>query len=148
MQSLFNMQDNNSIQERINKLTPETKPLWGKMNVSQMMAHLQPTMLLSFGELKLKKSILAFFFGKTARKKIVNETPFTVGLPTLKAFKITPKDFETAKNELLNSVNRCKVEGAGIMTKKPHPFFGSLSTREWDMLQWKHLDHHLRQFGV
>lgn len=148
MQSLFNAQDNNSIQERIKKLSPETKPLWGKMTVSQMMAHLQPTMLLSFGELKLKKSLMALFFGKSAKKKIVNETPFKAGLPTLKAFKVPAKDFYTEQKALLNSVNRCKVEGAGIMTKKPHPFFGSLSAKEWDMLQWKHLDHHLRQFGV
>ena len=31
---------------------------------------------------------------------------------------------------------------------KEHPFFGPLTSAEWDRLQWKHLDHHLRQFGA
>jgi Protein of unknown function (DUF1569) len=40
-----------------------------------------------------------------------------------------------------------KVGLAGI-TQHPHPFFGELTPEEWDILQSKHLDHHLRQFGV
>ena len=148
MGSLFNAEDNNSIQERINKLTPDSKPVWGKMNVSQMLAHLQPTMLVSFGELELKGGLMGFLFGKVAKKKIVTEKPFKQNIPTLKAFKVSPKDFETEKNTLLNYVARFKTKGAKIFTSKPHPFFGRLTTTEWDMLQWKHLDHHLRQFGV
>ncbi len=34
------------------------------------------------------------------------------------------------------------------LSKDPHPFFGNLNSEEWDTLNWKHLDHHLRQFGV
>jgi hypothetical protein len=148
MDSLFNAEDNNSIQERINKLTPDAKPLWGKMNVSQMLAHLQPTMLVSLGELQLKGGLMAILFGKIAKKRIVTEQPFKQNIPTLKAFKVAPKDFETEKNTLLSYVNRFKTEGTKVITTKPHPFFGPLKIEEWDMLQWKHLDHHLRQFGV
>lgn len=148
MGSLFNAEDNNSIQERINKLTPDSKPLWGKMNVSQMLAHLQPTMLVSFGELDLKGGLMGFLFGKMAKKKIVTEEPFKQNIPTLKQFKVVPGDFETEKNTLLSYVNRLKTEGPKIFTTKPHPFFGKLTVEEWNMLQWKHLDHHLRQFGV
>ena len=97
MDSLFNAEDNNSIQYRINKLTPDSKPLWGKMNVSQMLAHLQPTMLVSFGELELKGGIMGFLFGKIAKKKIVTKEPFKQNIPTLKQFKVVPGDFETEK---------------------------------------------------
>jgi Protein of unknown function (DUF1569) len=148
MDSLFNAEDNNSIQQRINKLAPDAKPLWGKMNVSQMLAHLQPTMLVSFGELKLKRGLMGFLFGKVAKKKIVNEQPFKQNIPTLKEFKVAGKDFEAEKNKLLFYVDRVKTEGPKIFTSKPHPFFGKLTAEEWNMLQWKHLDHHLRQFGV
>ena len=148
MDSLFNLEDNNSIQYRINKLTPDSKPLWGKMNVSQMLAHLQPTMQVSFGELELKGGIMGFLFGKIAKKKIVTKEPFKQNIPTLKQFKVVPKDFETEKNALLSYLNRFKTEGPKIFTTKPHPFFGKLTVEEWNMLQWKHLDHHLRQFGV
>jgi hypothetical protein len=70
MGSLLNNEDNNSVQERINKLTPDIKPLWGKMNVSQMLAHLQPTMLVSFGELKLKGGLMGFLLGKLLKRKL------------------------------------------------------------------------------
>lgn len=147
MQSLFNVNDNDLIQERINKLTPGTKALWGKMTVSQMLAHLQPTMLLSLGELRLKRSLMGRFVGEKVKKKIVTPEPFTQNIPTLAAFKVPAKDFETEKIALLNSINRFK-EGPSVVSKRPHPFFGQMASEEWDMLQWKHLDHHLRQFGV
>ncbi|MDZ4803510.1 MAG: DUF1569 domain-containing protein [Candidatus Eisenbacteria bacterium] len=31
---------------------------------------------------------------------------------------------------------------------EPNPIFGNLSVDEWGKLSWKHLDHHLRQFGA
>lgn len=64
MQSLFNSADNDSIKERINKLTPYTKPLWGKMNATETLAHLQRPILVAFGELKLKGGLLGFLLGK------------------------------------------------------------------------------------
>ena len=67
------------------------------MNVSQMLAHLQPTMLVSFGELELKGGIMGFLFGKIAKKKIVTKEPFKQNIPTLKQFKVVPGDFETEK---------------------------------------------------
>lgn len=148
MDSLFKAEDNNYIQERINKLTPDSKPLWGTMNVSQMLAHLQPTMQMCFGELRLKKKLISFLIGKRAKEKIITEEPFQQNIPTLKEFKVAEKDFETEKKALLSYVDRFKTEGTKIITKNPHPFFGALTVEEWNMLQWKHLDHHLRQFGV
>jgi hypothetical protein len=29
-----------------------------------------------------------------------------------------------------------------------HPFFGKMSAKEWATIAHKHMDHHLRQFGV
>lgn len=148
MIKLFDPKENSLIKERINKLTPGSRPLWGKMNVSQMLAHLQPTMLVAFGELKLKGRLMGFLFGKIARKQILLDKPFKKSIPTLKEFKIAEKDFETEKNTLLSYIDRFITEGHEIITKNPHPFFGKLTLEEWDKLQWKHLDHHLRQFGV
>jgi hypothetical protein len=148
MIKLFDPKENSLIKERINKLTPGSRPLWGKMNVSQMLAHLQPTMLVAFGELKLKGRLIGFLFGKIARKQILSDKPFKKSIPTLKEFKIAEKDFETEKNTLLSYIDRFITEGHEIITKNPHPFFGKLTLEEWDKLQWKHLDHHLRQFGV
>ena len=45
-------------------------------------------------------------------------------------------------------VDRFGVAGPSGLTSLPHPFFGPLSSEEWQALQWRHLDHHLRQFGA
>jgi len=148
MKSLFNTEENNLKKERINKLTPHSQPLWGKMNVSQMLAHMQAPMLVSFGELKLKGGLMGFLFGKMAKKQMLMDKPFKKSMPTMKEFKVAEKDFETEKNTLLSYIDRFVTEGPKIITKLPHPFFGKLTLEEWDILQWKHLDHHLRQFGV
>ncbi len=148
MKSLFNIEENNLLKERINKLTPGSHALWGKMNVSQMLAHMQAAMLVSFGKLKLKGGLMSFLFGKIAKKQMLMDKPFKKNFPTIKEFKVAAKDFDTEKNTLLSYVDRFITEGPEIITKEPHPFFGKLTLEEWDTLQWKHLDHHLRQFGV
>lgn len=148
MQSLFNWEDNDAIKNRIKKLTPTSVPLWGKMNVAQMLAHLQQPILVSFGELKLKRGILGFLFGKMAKKQMLADRPFKQNMPTVKEFKVAPGDFEKEKNTLISYLERFITEGPQIITKEAHPFFGKMELNEWDLLQWKHLEHHLKQFGV
>ncbi|MEO8568386.1 MAG: DUF1569 domain-containing protein [Ginsengibacter sp.] len=147
MPSLFDSSDNDSIQERVNKLTSDTKPLWGKMNATEMLAHLQQPVLVAFGELKIKRGVLGFLFGKIAKKQMLADKPFKQNMPTVKEFRVSAKNFSNEKNTLLSYVERFK-KGPQIITSDPHPFFGKMTLEEWDTLQWKHLDHHLRQFGV
>ncbi|MXV52377.1 DUF1569 domain-containing protein [Pedobacter sp. HMF7647] len=147
MKSIYNPADNADMINRIQNLTIDSQALWGKMNVSQMLAHCQQPVKVSFGELNLKGGLLGFLFGKMAKKKLMSDQPLSKGLPTVKQFVIkhTP-DFETEKQELIKQVSRYS-NGQDQITKLPHPFFGKLTLEEWDKLQWKHLDHHLRQFG-
>jgi Protein of unknown function (DUF1569) len=148
MKGLFDPVENNLIKERIRKLTPASQPLWGKMNVSQMLAHLQPVMRVAFGQLRPKGGLVGLLFGKMAKKQLLVDKPFKKGLPTMKEFKVSATDFETEKNGVLSCVDRFITEGPGVIVNKKHPFFGELTLEEWNALQWKHLDHHLRQFGV
>jgi hypothetical protein len=83
-----------------------------------------------------------------AKKNIVSEQPFKHNLPTMNEARIkNDRDFETEKTALIECVKRFTA-GPDVLTKKPHPFFGPLTVDEWNTLQYKHLDHHLRQFGV
>lgn len=141
MQSLFIQPDNHQILNRINQLTADTKPLWGKMRVSQMLAHTQVPLLVAFGEHKLKRGLMGILFGKLAKKQMITAAPF-------KKICLRIKPFEKEKNKLIELVKRFARQGVAGLTKEPHPFFGKLTENEWDILQWKHLDHHLRQFGV
>jgi hypothetical protein len=148
MKSLFNKQDNREIIDRINKLTPETQRVWGTMSVDQMLAHCQPSLKVALGELKLKHSLIGKLFGKIAKRKLVDEKPFKKSLPTAPEFKAPNKAvFNEEKTKLINLLERFQQAGPEGLMKAPHPFFGPLTEQEWDILQWKHLDHHLRQFG-
>lgn len=151
VKSLFDAQNNQEIIDRINKLTPLTEAQWGSMNVSQMMAHLQVTLNLAFDNIEIKPNkIISFLFGKRFLRNIVkDERPFEKNLPTFKEAKnLGARQFEPEKKQLLELVKNFQAKGPNGITKKPHPLFGSMTAQDWDILQYKHLDHHLRQFGV
>ena len=149
MQSLFNAADNNSIIERINRLTPSSTPQWGKMNVAQMLTHCQQPLRVGTGELLLKRDLMGFLFGKMMKKKFLSGKGFGKNLPTDKKFLITDnRDFEKEKTNLIALISAYKTKGPAIIQNEKHPFFGKMTPDEWAALSWKHLDHHLRQFGV
>ena len=145
-QDLFKPEVKASIISRINKLNASSPSQWGKMNVSQMMAHCQAQMRVALGDEKLKHSLLGKLIGGWAKKKLVDENQFSKNLPTAPSFIVRHHaDFEIEKNNLIGIITRFQVES---ITKEPHPFFGKLTMEEWSKATWKHLDHHLRQFGA
>jgi hypothetical protein len=149
MQTLFDQDENTKMISRIQKLTPETKPLWGKMNVAQMLAHTQVALRVAMGDDKLKQSLFGKLFGRIAIKKLLSTKPFGKNMPTAPEFIMREqKDFNKEKSALLHLVERMLKEGPNGLTKEPHPFFGKMTPEQWDTLQYKHLDHHLSQFGV
>jgi hypothetical protein len=150
MKSLFNQKDNNEIIERINKLSPSSNAQWGKMNVEQMLAHCRMPLLAAYDGVKLKRGLIGILFGSIAKKQLITQDkPFKQNLPTDNNFIIThPKSFEKEKQKLIEKVEAFYKNGPDKITKQPHSFFGKLTPQEWDKLQTKHLDHHLRQFGA
>lgn len=150
MKSLFNKQDADEFIARINKLTASSPALWGKMNVAQMLNHCQKPLEIASGALKPKiNKIVKWLFGARAKKKLVGGEPFQKNLPTFPEAKIVDqKVFEAEKEKLISLIRQFQENGVKGLTKDPHPFFGDLTPAEWDILQTKHLDHHLSQFGV
>ncbi|MNJ98154.1 hypothetical protein D3C87_159170 [compost metagenome] len=150
MKSLFNPNDNKDIINRIEQLTPITLSQWGKMTVSQMLKHCQQPIKVAQGTLKLKSNwLISFFFAKSAKKQLTDSQPLKKDLPTSKEFIINYEpNFEEAKKGLIELVTKFSEEGEAAIKVTKHPFFGEMTLKEWDALQWKHLDHHLKQFGV
>ncbi|SMO47878.1 DUF1569 domain-containing protein [Solitalea koreensis] len=149
MKSLFKQTDNKELIDRINQLTGTSNSQWGKMNVSQMIAHVQVPMKVAIGEVKLKRGILGILFGGIVKKQLTGPEPFKKKLPTDKRFIVKAQpNFEEEKQKLISLVQSFGKSGETGLTKALHPFFGKLTSQEWDTLMWKHLDHHLRQFGV
>jgi len=149
MKSLFDLAESQHIISRINRLQATSKAEWGKMTVSQMLAHCQAPIRIATGEQSLKRILVGILFGGIARRQLVKPEPFKKGLPTAKEFIVSDvRDFEKEKALLITSIERFTQKGPQGLTEDPHPFFGRMTETEWDILQWKHLDHHLRQFGV
>lgn len=149
MESIFTQRGTNNIIMRIEQLTPITFSQWGKMTVSQMLEHCQQPIKVAFGELHLKPTLLSRLFGRMIKNSLLGPKPLRKDTPTLKEFKVNRNpDFEKAKAELIALVDRFSSEGKGCIKNTKHPLFGEMTLQEWDELQWKHLDHHLRQFGV
>lgn len=149
MPSLFNPTDSTAIVDRIKRLNPATQGQWGMMNVSQMLAHTQRPLRVATGELKLKRTLLGRVLGPYFKRKLVGPGTFPRNTATDKAFKVTDqRQFDTERTKLVELIQQYTEKGPKAITKDPHPFFGPMTPDEWDIIQWKHLDHHLRQFGV
>lgn len=149
MPGIFNEHGNAEIIERINRLKPGSQPLWGKMTVTQMMPHCGVAIRIAFGEPLLKRGLIGILFGRLIKKSIMKDGPQKKNSPTLKPFIIKEhKGFEQEKAVLINQVRRFVSEGTSVLRNDAHPVFGKMTVEEWDKLMWKHLDHHLRQFGV
>jgi hypothetical protein len=149
MPSIFSPADLDLLRTRVRSLRPDSPRLWGKMGVAQMLAHAQRGLEVATGELKLKRGLLGWLFGGMAKKSLLKDKPFSRGLPTDPTFIVKDaRDFVTERDRLDALLARVGTGGPAGLTSEPHPFFGRLTTTEWDALMWKHLDHHLRQFGA
>lgn len=149
MSSIYNKEDNEIIISRINKLTPESKGLWGKMTVNQMLSHCQAPMDFVFGNTPMKANFLMQLLGKIFKTKILNSNEFKKNSPTAPSFIRTEiYDFHDTKKGLIERINRFSDLGQSAIKTTKHPFFGEMNYEEWSKLQTMHLDHHLKQFGV
>ncbi len=147
MSSIYDKLDNQSIIDRINILKPESTPLWGKMSVDQMLKHANEVIIVAFGERDLKVSFVSKVLGKMSKKNTF-DFGFEKNSPTPKEFIFTGKyDFDKAKNELIKNFSRFTEKPVPI-TVMDHPFWGKMTYKDWNKLMWKHIDHHLKQFGV
>lgn len=137
------------ILSRINQLQPSSQSVWGKMSVGQMLAHCIVGLEVATGSKNPKRVFLGFLFGRHFKKMILGEKDFNKNSPTDKSFIITKDcDFEEERQKLIKLIHVFVKNGPAGCSTRPHPFFGEMSPKEWSILMYKHLDHHLRQFGV
>ena len=147
VKNLFDTTVKQEIIARINNLTPQSQRQWGKMDVAQMLAHVQVPMGVALGTHTVKGNWLMKLILPLFKKMLYDEKPWKPSLPTDKTFIMTglTKDFENEKKELLDMVNRFTEPN---MINEKHPVFGNLTKEQWSKATWKHIDHHLQQFGV
>ncbi len=149
MKNLFDKADTEEILSRIERLTPDRKPLWGKMNAAQMMAHCSVLLRIARGLDKPKRKWLGVLMGWALKDYYFGRKTFPRNSPTDPSFVVAgEKDFAEEKQNLIRHIMAFYQGGAENCTTHLNPFFGRLSPDEWARGQYKHIDHHLRQFGV
>lgn len=149
MNTIYDKANLTAVLERINKLTPETAPQWGKMNVSQMMEHCSRALDYATGKDKPKRLLIGRFFGSFIKKQYYNDKPWDRNLPTAPKFVVTDLPaFAETKQRLTSLVKEFGEGGEAKCTTHPSAFFGYFTPAQHGMGVYKHLDHHLTQFGV
>jgi hypothetical protein len=139
------------LSKAVDSLSHDAQPLWGTMNSSEMLDHLQGSLDLTFynGDIKIltPPDKLA-----ASRTFILSEKPLPRGAvkpEVYKEVKSSSSGFEDRKKSLVHNFQKYAREMMGREDfKATHPYFGELNGPEWVHFQKKHFRHHLAQFGL
>ena len=148
--NIFTASVSNEIISRINNLSNATPAQWGKMNVTQMLAHCNVTFEFAYEEKHKKPNFfMAFILKNLVKGGLVNEKPNKKNASTAPEFIIKDdRNFDEEKNRLIQYINRTVQLGQNHFEGRTSMIFGEMTSTEWNNLFYKHLDHHLTQFGV
>ncbi len=151
MKNLFDAAVTYQVKTRLGKLEPHNERRWGKMTAAQMLAHCSASMQWAVGEVVPEKgSLPARLMGRLVKPMVFrNEDPIRKNSPTAKSLIVMDeREFGKERDRLSGLIDQFTVRGAAGCTSNPHTFFGQMTPEQWAILTYKHLDHHLRQFGV
>ena len=150
MKNLFEPTRAEEVKERLARLQPDSARQWGKMTPAQALAHCSTAMEWAVGDRLAPRMFLGRILGGLIKPKVVgDDEPMRRNSPTAPTLVVADeRDLAKERERLRGLIERFAVAGPAGCTKHPHSFFGRLTPEEWAILMYKHLDHHLRQFGV
>lgn len=149
MKNLFNPADASEIQTRLGRLAGRSERQWGKMSAAQALAHCSAAMEWAVGDTVAPRALVGRVIGGMIKPMVLkDDEPMRRNSPTVKTLLVAEvRDLGTERERLSGLIERFATGGPAKCTKHPHSFFGRLTPDEWAILMYKHLDHHLRQFG-
>jgi hypothetical protein len=136
------------IADRVKGLTDANERRWGRMELNQALAHLGDQIRMALGLVPVKGASGPFRFAPM-RFAVIHVLPWPKGKARApdEAFTTRPSGLDADKAALLELIEQ--FAAADPDTLSPiHPLFGRMTLRDWDVLTYRHLDHHLRQFGA
>ena len=149
MKSIFDQKVKEEILSRLDNLEVDATRNWGKMTVTQMLAHLTRAMKIANGETKLKRAFIGRILGPFFKKLYYNEKPYPKNMKMgIESFVPDASQFQEEKNKLRQIIKAFSEGSTASCTKYPHPFFGYFTPDQWGKAVYKHVDHHLRQFSA
>jgi hypothetical protein len=136
------------IRERVARLSPESKGEWGKMSAPQMVCHLAESLKMALGDLPATSRHVPIRY-PPLKQFIVYLAPFPKNVPTAPELVARPpRAWSADVADLQGLVDRFVARGSESTPWVDHPAFGRLSRRAWGVQVYRHMDHHLRQFGA
>ena len=151
MKNLFEPGRAQEVTERLARLKEDSPRQWGRMNAAQAVAHCAKGLEWAVRD-KTPDSmwLLPRMIGRIVKPMALgNDKPMRRNSPTARSLIVDDaRPLETERTRLNELIGRFVAGGAVACTTEPHPFFGKLTPEECAILTYKHLDHHLRQFGV
>ena len=150
MKNIFEQKVVEEVIGRLNNLTPNTKGKWGKMNVAKMLAHCNVSYEMVYTDKHPKpNAFLKLILKLIVKNKVVGEKGYSQNGKTAPQFVIADeKDFSSEKSRLIEYIEKTQKLGAEHFDNKESHSFGNLTKEEWNNMFYKHLAHHLTQFGV
>ena len=147
--SLLEKECSERLVSRIQKLKPEMQPLWGSMNATEMLLHCNRIneQLLNGPPVK-KGTRIKQYIGRWLVLYLMPAFPKNAQTPRRNITKgqVDASAFEAQQQQFIELVQRFPSHANPI--ELPHPYFGDLNTTQWGLAGYKHVDHHLRQFGI
>jgi hypothetical protein len=148
MKSVFDKATRDGLITRAGNLSDKSKPQWGKMNVCQMIKHCVLVEEMFMGRKQYKRQFIGRIFGKMGLKRMLkDEAPMPHNSPTLGDFRMKPGDCNVSQ-EKTKWITLIGEYGHYSNPNFVHWFFGKMSEEQVGWFVYKHIDHHLRQFGV
>lgn len=150
MKNLYDAATVDELRARIARLSPTSPRQWGRMNAAQMAAHCAVGLEMALGDQRPPRMLIGRLLGPVIKRlALKDEAPMRRNSPTVPSMVVADeRELDTERRRLLQLLERFATAGPSGCTTYPHSFFGRLTPGEWAALQYKHLDHHLRQFAV
>ncbi|MCW3162340.1 DUF1569 domain-containing protein [Chryseobacterium oryctis] len=141
----------NEIIERISLLSENSQRKWGKMTVSQMLKHCDLILQIPLKRIEIPKINIFFqYIGILTKIEIqIFNNGIPHNMPTFQKVIVTFEcDFEEAKQNLLKTLEQYWDAYQNENLPEKHNLFGKMNEKDWGILEYKHLNHHLKQFNV
>ncbi len=149
MRSVFDAECLDELLERLGRFSTVSERQWGTMSPGQAMEHMARALDVATGREVMKQALIGKLISWMVWKKYIGEGPMPKNLPTFLTLIATDQpDFEATRARLAELITDFHNRGESGAEGKVHGFFGPLTGKQWGETQWKHLDHHFRQFGI
>jgi hypothetical protein len=151
MKNLFEPARLSEVKERVRQITTDSERKWGTMTPAQMLEHCARGMEMAMGDVRPSRKFIGRVLGPIIKPLALgNDGPMRPNSPTVHELVVQEPagDVTIARERLLELIDRFAAAGPKGCTTHPHAFFGRLTPEQWSILAYKHLDHHLRQFGA